>query len=114
MKKKQIFEEFETLGEKLGLRIIKGKGDFNGLFRAEAGDEGGPIGVHHVHLSLAIGMVKFKCAREEKKEGVGEGGSDHRYSDVEGHGVRNEGKKPVVVIYPHNPTAPARCTSATT
>ena len=30
MKKKQIFEEFETLGEKLGLRIIKGRGDFNG------------------------------------------------------------------------------------
>ncbi len=30
MKKKQIFEEFETLGEKLGLRIIKGKGDFKG------------------------------------------------------------------------------------
>ena len=30
MKKKQIFEEFETIGEKLGLRIIKGKGDFNG------------------------------------------------------------------------------------
>ena len=27
---KQIFEEFEILGEKLGLRIIKGKGDFNG------------------------------------------------------------------------------------
>ena len=25
MKKKQIFEEFETLGEKLGLRIIKGR-----------------------------------------------------------------------------------------
>ena len=51
-----------------------GKGDFNGLFRADAGDEGGPIGVHHVHLSLAIGMVKFKCAREERKEGVWEGG----------------------------------------
>ena len=30
MKKKQIFDEFEILGEKLGLRIIKGKGDFNG------------------------------------------------------------------------------------
>ena len=30
MKNKQIFEEFEILGEKLGLRIIKGKGDFKG------------------------------------------------------------------------------------
>ena len=30
MKKKQIFEEFETISEKLGLRIIKGKGDFKG------------------------------------------------------------------------------------
>ena len=30
MKNKQIFEEFESLGEKLGLRIIKGKGDFKG------------------------------------------------------------------------------------
>ena len=42
-----------------------GKGNFNGLFRAEARDEEGPIGVHHVHLSLAIVMVKLKCAREE-------------------------------------------------
>ncbi len=32
MKNKQIFEEFENLGEKLGLRIIKGKGDFKGGF----------------------------------------------------------------------------------
>ena len=30
MKKKQIFDEFESLGKKLGLRIIKGRGDFNG------------------------------------------------------------------------------------
>ena len=30
MKNKQVFEEFENLGEKLGLRIIKGKGDFKG------------------------------------------------------------------------------------
>ena len=29
MKKKQIFDEFETLGKRLGLRIIKGRGDFN-------------------------------------------------------------------------------------
>ena len=30
MKKKQIFDEFESLGKRLGLRIIKGRGDFNG------------------------------------------------------------------------------------
>ena len=30
MKRKQILQEFENLGEKLGLKIIKGKGDFNG------------------------------------------------------------------------------------
>ena len=30
MKSKQIFEEFEILSKKLGLRIIKGKGDFKG------------------------------------------------------------------------------------
>ena len=30
MKKKQIFDEFESLGEKLGLQDYKRKGDFNG------------------------------------------------------------------------------------
>ena len=30
MKPNQLMEHFETLAEKLGLRIIQGKGDFNG------------------------------------------------------------------------------------
>ena len=30
MKPKQLMQHFETLAEKLGLRIIQGKGDFNG------------------------------------------------------------------------------------
>ncbi|MBT3299694.1 MAG: hypothetical protein HN657_06800 [Candidatus Marinimicrobia bacterium] len=30
MKKKQLFEEFEMLSEKLGVKIIKGKGNFVG------------------------------------------------------------------------------------
>ena len=30
MKPNQLMEHFETLGKKLGLRIIQGKGDFNG------------------------------------------------------------------------------------
>ena len=30
MKPNQLMEHFETLAEKLGLRIVQGKGDFNG------------------------------------------------------------------------------------
>ena len=30
MKPNQLMEHFETLAEKLGFRIIQGKGDFNG------------------------------------------------------------------------------------
>ena len=30
MKKEKLYIEFENLAEKLGLRVIKGKGDFQG------------------------------------------------------------------------------------
>ena len=30
MKKEKLYTEFENLAEKLGLRVIKGKGDFQG------------------------------------------------------------------------------------
>ena len=32
MKKEKLYIEFENLAEKLGLRVIKGKGDFQGGF----------------------------------------------------------------------------------
>ena len=30
MKKDKLFEEFESLGERLGVKIVKGKGNFIG------------------------------------------------------------------------------------